>query len=223
MASPHDIIVLLHGLAAPRFIMTPLDRHLRRDGFQTLNWGYPSLRGKIEQHGQRLADQLREFERDPGIQTIGLVAHSMGGIVARTALLGQKWPKVSSLVMLGPPNRGSRVAALLAPGLSWCCPPLQQLSDADDSFVNRLPPPEELDVAVIAGRYDRVVAIESTRLPTPHQHRVVPWGHSRMLFRPDVAQCVSTFLREGRFSAAAVDADSTDHREPASRPEVASK
>ena len=101
--------------------------------------------------------------------------------------------------MLGPPKRGSRVAAVLAQGLGWFCRPLAELSDAENSFVNTLAPPDGVDVGIIAASFDRVLSVESTHLPTERDHLVVPSGHTSMLFRSDVAEYTAAFLRQGHF------------------------
>ena len=211
MALQQDTVVLVHGLAASRLMMKPIETHLRQCGFDTLNWGYPSIRGDIERHARRLSKTLQQLEQSPAINKICLVTHSMGGIVARTALLQTRLEKVSRLVMLGPPNHGSRVATVLAQGLGWLCKPLSQLSDTDDSFVNQLPPPGGIEIGIIAALFDRVVAIDSTHLSTELEHRVIPSGHNSMLFRRDVASDVANFLSRGRFAAQSSEGDFTRH------------
>jgi len=36
-------VVLIHGLAAGRWMLRPLERHLQACGYRTANWGYPSI------------------------------------------------------------------------------------------------------------------------------------------------------------------------------------
>jgi hypothetical protein len=74
------------------------------------------------------------------------------------------------------------------------CKSLHQLSDEADSYVNRLEAPTGVPVAIIAASRDRVVAVESTHLTTELEHRIVPSGHTTMLFRRDVAAHVVGFL-----------------------------
>lgn len=195
-----ETVVLVHGLGSHPLLMYPLERRLKRSGFETLNWGYPSLWNGIERHALRLAGELARLDAAPEVTRIHLVTHSMGGIVARRALLDARFTKLRSLVMLGPPNGGSRVASVLARGLGWLCQPLHELADGQDSFVNRLPIPEGIAIGVLAAQYDRVVAVEKTRLPSQRDHRVLPTGHNSMLFRRDVGAYVACFLREGQFA-----------------------
>ncbi len=66
--------------------------------------------------------------------------------------------------MLGPPNSGSHIARRLAASLGRFCPPLHELSDAPDSYVNRLDQPTGIDLGIIAAESDRVVKLTSTFL-----------------------------------------------------------
>ena len=81
-----ETVVLVHGLAAHWLAMWPLARHLERRGFRVINWGYPSITRNIDEHARRLSELLAGFEwRDEGPR-YHLVTHSMGSIIARTAL-----------------------------------------------------------------------------------------------------------------------------------------
>jgi pimeloyl-ACP methyl ester carboxylesterase len=207
MNEKQDVVLLVHGLAAHWLMLKPLENHIRKCGFQTLNWGYASIWSNISQHAVRLAAVIRQLHLDPGVGSIQLVTHSMGGIVARAALLECEIGKIKSMLMLAPPNKGSRVAAVLSHGLRWICKPLPELSDSPQSFVNTLPPPPQLQIGIIAAEYDRVVALESTHLarelPREVEHQTVPTGHNSMLFRRDVAESVTTFLKTGHFQKCA--------------------
>jgi pimeloyl-ACP methyl ester carboxylesterase len=189
----------VHGLAAHRVIMSALERHLRSTYASVTNWGYSSLWSRIECHGKALAKKLHELDRQGGIEQIHLVTHSMGGIIARLALAERVPKKIGKLVMLAPPNRGSRVARWLSPVLGLICPPLVQLSDHCKSFVACLPPVEGIHVGVIAAASDQLVDEPLTHLENEADHVVVPGFHSSLLFRPETARQVAHFLERGRF------------------------
>lgn len=194
-----ELVVLIHGLAASRGMLKPLERRIQQADFETINWGYRSITGDIRRLGNSLADQLRELDEDERFKRIHLVTHSMGSIIARAALAQQRLQRMGRTVMLGPPHGGSHVATNFARALGWFCKPLIQLSDDPASLVNSLPEPEGYDIGIIAALHDRVVRIESTRLKSQKDHIVIRSGHSSMLFRPDVAALVESFLRDGRF------------------------
>jgi pimeloyl-ACP methyl ester carboxylesterase len=183
--------------------MKLLEMRLRRAGLATKNWGYSSLRGSISEHAKRLQSFLQELHGDTSISQLYLVTHSMGGIVARGALKGESFPRLRRMVMLGPPNRGSHAARILAPVLGRFCQPLVELSDGPSDFLRGLHVPRNVELGIIAAAHDRVVSVQSTHLDGETDHVVLPSGHGRMLFRSDVAQNVISFLRYGQFAVAA--------------------
>jgi pimeloyl-ACP methyl ester carboxylesterase len=76
-------------------------------------FSYPND-GPLAESGQRLAAELRKFrDQHPG-RPVVLVAHSMGGLVARVAIeVPDLDPgNVKSLIMICTPNQGSRWAEL---------------------------------------------------------------------------------------------------------------
>ena len=160
-------ILLVHGLASAPLILAPLARELRTLGYaNVVNWSYPSVTRTIASHRDRLRAKLEEMASDSAIRQVHLVTHSMGGILARHALADQ--PRLDGLgriVMLCPPNGGSRVAANIAKVAGWLCTPLGQLSDEPESFVNSLPNDLPYEVGIVAARRDRVVAVDRTVLP----------------------------------------------------------
>jgi pimeloyl-ACP methyl ester carboxylesterase len=183
-----------------------LEPRLRASGFQTLNWGYRSVRGDIPDAARGLQQTLRALEKACHFDRVHLVAHSMGAIIARTMLLQTECRTLGRIVMLGPPNCGSRVAARLAPFLGWFCRPLVQLSDHQHSFVRQLPEPEGCEIGIVAAARDRVVDIASTCMQRQKAHIVVDAGHNGMLFRHDVSRLVANFLQTGDFGAASRNA-----------------
>jgi pimeloyl-ACP methyl ester carboxylesterase len=196
-------VVLVHGLAAHRVVMSPLERHLKNRFAQVTNWGYSSLWSRIERHGKALARLLDELEHAPDVDDVHLVTHSMGGIIARLALAEKMPGKLGRMVMLAPPNGGSHVARWLAPVLGLICPPLVQLSDHCESFVACLPPLSGVHVGVVAAEADELVCEQSTHLPNEADHIVLPGFHSSILFNSETAEQVAHFLEQGRFQRAA--------------------
>ncbi len=197
-----EVVVLIHGLGANRLLMWPLARWLTRAGYRTVNWSYPSFLRTIERHGTKLHERLALLDAEPSVARIHLVAHSMGCIVTRQALLLGSPRKIGRFVMMAPPNQGSPLAALFGPPLRCCFPAIDQLARRPDSFVNRLPEPKGIDIGVIAARFDFLVGAANTHLPCQRDYIVVKGTHSLMIFQPSVAGEVVEFLRLGRFTNA---------------------
>jgi pimeloyl-ACP methyl ester carboxylesterase len=197
-----DAVVVLHGLAANRLIMVPLARRLAAGFGPVVNWGYSSLWSPIETHGRKLAELLREIDQQ-GVRAIHLVAHSMGGIIARLALAEFQPQRLGRIVMIAPPNRGSHVASRLAPWLARVFPPIGQLCDHEDSFVCRLGLPQGLELGVIAAQTDFLVRESNTRLGCETDHITLAGFHSSLVAQRETAHQVRHFLEHGRFSRGA--------------------
>ena len=77
--------------------------------------------------------------------------------------------RITAIVMLGPPNRGARLAYIgKIPGVKGINASLQDMTPDASSFVAMIPAPVWLPpVGIIAGRHDGKVALESTLLPEP--------------------------------------------------------
>jgi len=111
----HDTPVLLvHGYGHNRSGWWVLDRHLRRAGFTSvhrlnylpLNTGVPAL-------AQRLSRRVEEVLALTGAPRLHIVAHSLGGILARwyvQELGGDRY--VGTAVTLGSPHGGTATAYL---------------------------------------------------------------------------------------------------------------
>ncbi|MGD9017011.1 MAG: hypothetical protein PVH30_06480, partial [Desulfobacterales bacterium] len=110
-------VVLVHGLDDPGIVWMTLAPVLSDDGFSVLILTYPN--------DQPIAESARFFlkslESMPPGERISIVAHSMGGLVAREMLTNPELdygakadsgalPRVDRLIMVGTPNHGSELA-----------------------------------------------------------------------------------------------------------------
>lgn len=197
---PQDTIVLAHGLAARPFVMLPLARSLRQNFGKIVNWGYPSLWSRLETHTGRLIELFQQLDSQNSGGRIHLVGHSMGCIIGRLALAEYLPQRLGRFVMIAPPNRGSRWARHLAPHLGRLSPPIAQLTDDSTSYVCSLPPPPDLDIGIIAARFDFMVAEANTYLGCEADHIVLPGLHSSVLWRRETANQVRHFIEHGKFS-----------------------
>ena len=160
-----DTAVLIHGWGVRGNAMAPLARYLNAAGFTVLNYDYPTSKAHIAEHGKRFLELFRE-EHAPG--KIFFLTHSMGGLVLRCALsemTGAECRSIGAVVMLGPPNKGSRLAV---PGRFRGAAKINaSLGDmAPGAKALEIPPPVLLPpVGIIAGNFDGKVKPADTALP----------------------------------------------------------
>lgn len=192
-------VILIHGIASGSSTMWPLAWHLRRAGYQTRCYGYPSLRFDLGHHGRRFREFVESYRQENDIQTVHVVAHSMGGIVTRAALTPDCPEFIQRIVMLGTPQSGSPQATFLAKKGLRFIRTLAQLSHEPSSFVNELPPIDGPEIGALSASYDWVVPRHSSQFDWQSIHRRVFSGHNGLLVRPKVAKLVVRFLQTGQF------------------------
>ena len=213
------LVALLHGLLRSSRSMARLARALEAEGYDTWLGGYPSQTLGIEACARRVAEALAP--RAAG-RPLFLVTHSMGGILARyiAGEVGEAAGlSVRGVLMLAPPNAGSRLARRLG-GLRvfhrLYGPAGQELGAEAAAW-----PVPTVPVAVIAGTHPRglnptgwmsqvtglirgdepsdgTVLVEETRLPGMVDFATVPASHTFIMDHPRVREMVLRFLRDGR-------------------------
>lgn len=108
--SPDPLIVLIHGLDEPGEIWDELAPQLHAAGYRVARFEYPNDQA-ISDSASLLVHHL-ELLRSAGTRHVSIVAHSMGGLVARDALTRPDRdpsvrPDVDRLITVGTPNHGS--------------------------------------------------------------------------------------------------------------------
>lgn len=201
-------VLLLHGLWMRSAALGLLARRLRGAGFAVSTLDYPSVHGGPHAALPLLIDTLRALGPGP----VRIVAHSLGGLMALSALQAEPALPVDRVLCLGSPLCGSAAAqglarwpggrhllgdslALLRTGL-----PLWQGPAQVAMIAGRLP----LGLGVLAGHlprpHDGTVAVAETQLPGLVAHCTLPVSHSGLVFSRAVAAQAVQFLRAGRFA-----------------------
>lgn len=205
MTQTKPIVVLIHGLAAHRWMMLPLAWHLSRSDFQPTLFGYRSILGSVETHADQFKARLRKIQQTHPDRTIHIVAHSLGSIITRQALLERVPETLGRVVMITPPNQGSPVATRLSRGPFWFCKTLRQLSDRENSFIRELASRENTrahsfpPTGILAASYDFVIPESNVTFSGQTDKIVVFGGHNGMLVRPQAFRQVAHFLKHGQF------------------------
>lgn len=193
-----EMIVLIHGFGGKRLAMQPLRYRLRRQGFRITTWSYPSLLNSIGHHAAKLHEHLTEelsHER-----RIHIVAHSMGSIVARSAIAAGPIANLGRTVLLAPPNRGTPIARYAAKIAGNLCRPIAELSDDALSVANMLPSIGNLEIGIVAAKFDVLVPVDNTHLAGESEHAVLNATHNSLLLSKTAALLTGSFIADGRFS-----------------------
>ena len=215
-APESQIVVLLHGFAGAAILNRPLTRMLRRAGYHAVELGYDSWGTSLEHIRDRLAPRLAQLD-GRGADALHLVAHSMGGLVARALIHAERPRTLGRVVMLGTPNGGSEIAdflaghALLRPILGRAGPALVTRRDtATDALLGQVDYPVGIIAGdrpimrvaasrLVPGPSDGKVSVAATRLAEAADHVILPLPHSMLPYHASAHRQICHFLAHGRF------------------------
>jgi pimeloyl-ACP methyl ester carboxylesterase len=210
-APPTDTVVMVHGLWMTGTESGLLRRRLEGEyGFVTYQYSYRSVSDGLKENVR----QLREFIREAPGNTVHVVGHSLGGLLALHTLTEFPEPRPGRIVCLGSPLRGS-IAARAVAGIPFG-PEILGRTIQEAVLNGGLPEYQGTrEVGVIAGTLgmglgvvienlpepnDGTVAVEETRLPGVKDHLELPVTHTGLLVSAEVASQTAFFLRHGEFA-----------------------
>jgi triacylglycerol lipase len=110
-AANGPVIVLQHGYTHNGAVWFSTARALEARGYRVFTIDQP-IYAPIEVMADRLAARIHDVLAHTGVAQVTLIAHSMGGLVARAYLREYGGAKVSQLITLGAPHHGTLHAYL---------------------------------------------------------------------------------------------------------------
>jgi pimeloyl-ACP methyl ester carboxylesterase len=199
------VVVLLHGWAGWSRMLLSLEQHLaarlgRRVVRAQVGRGLDCIRSCAKRANAAI-DRLAAGGR---LETVDIVGHSMGGLVATELLKSlDRGRRIRSVITLGTPHRGSPLARLGARLLrGWSGSLEQMLPEAD--FLRALgarPLPRGTALYSVSGTSDLLVPPRYASLPRRAGcHNVVLLGadHWGLALHPSAHQLVERLLRRER-------------------------
>ena len=214
-ASSSECVVLLHGLARTSASMNKMEKRLTEAGYAVINVDYPSRHKKIAELSEIAVNEGLRFCREAEAKHIHFVTHSLGGILVRYYLSTREIPELERVVMLAPPNQGSRVVDKFSgyPGYGLLNGPAgNQLGTGAESIPLRLGP-ADFEVGIIAGDRtvnlilstafnepnDGKVAVSEARLEGMADFLIVHHSHPFIMQSDEVIDQALHFLQHGFF------------------------
>ncbi len=168
-------VLLIHGLGRTPLSLLNLEQRLQQAGHTTEKFGYIAFTESYDRIVERLQERLQAFAQQGAY---GVVAHSLGGLLTRSALGLSNIASPAHIIMLGTPNQPPRLAAH-----AWRLPPFQWFSGqcgfnlTSPDFYAQIPAPQA-PYTIVAGTSgptgilspfgtevnDGIVALSETRI-----------------------------------------------------------
>lgn len=203
------VVVLTHGVLMSGRIMSRLQAHIERAGWQTAVFDYPSRKKTVAENANALAWFLHKYRGQP----IYLVAHSLGGRVCLHCMQAHPEINIRRFVAIGTPFLGSAVAKTLSDyrlgrwllgesigekGLTTAASEWH-----GETNVGVIAGSQRIGVGFITGGLrrpnDGTVSVASTKLQGLTDHIVQPHSHTLLLYSEYVAIQVIHFIDFGFF------------------------
>ncbi len=196
-----ELVVLIHGMGRSPRSLSSMSRYLSKKGYRTVLFGYSSFfsDARVREIGKQLAKTVAHESKGSDVARVHFVGHSLGNIVIRWLLANNYPRKLGRVVMLAPPNRGSKMADGFAPLFGWLLPALRDLRTDPRSTAQALTTPEGVEIGVIAGKRDRKVSVRESHLEGEKDHAIVDSSHTFLMSRKDVQELTHCFLNTGWF------------------------
>jgi hypothetical protein len=105
-------IIMLPGYTENAGALWWFARKLAKRGFRPVLLDFPSTFHRLETNVSWLGSRVAQLRQTSGYDKIAIVAHSMGGVIARAYMLTQPDHGVLTLVAIASPFRGTHIARL---------------------------------------------------------------------------------------------------------------
>lgn len=213
--SQDHTVVMVHGLLRAHGMFTRLRGWLADRNVEAIAFNYASARLSLGEHARALVEVLSHLD---DISAVTFVTYSLGALVVRRALAdGGPWRDkiaVRGMFMVGPPNRGARLAEVMLKGglMGRLAEPVA--ADLMPAQVAALPPPD-VRYAIVAGGTGRTfgfnpllegdndgfVTLAEARLSPSDDFLLVHATHGLLVNHPATRRALGRFLSGQKIAA----------------------
>ncbi len=225
--SVSQCVVLIHGLGRSASSMTEMQDALVREGYHTVNLGYSSTQDDIETIAEKDYPRAlyRCIEFKP--ETIHFVTHSLGGIVLRKSFSNAKPENLGRVVMLSPPNKGSKLVDTIKDWwlFKWLMGPAGQQLTTGTAFKALQLGKADFELGIITGNRhaffdswfasmiqgvdDGKVSVENAKLDGMNDFLITGDTHPFIMNSEYVQKETIHFLQYGKFTHVSLEPEST--------------
>ncbi|CAM3112446.1 alpha/beta fold hydrolase [Janthinobacterium lividum] len=156
-------VLLIHGYVCNRGYWTQLSRQLARAGVVHDGVDLEPIGADIEQFVPQVEQAITELRARTGSDRVILVAHSMGGLVARAWLRRHGARRVARIITIGTPHHGTALANLAAGANAR---QMSRIHGAPDAWLAQLAASETPEtralITSIYSHHDNIVAPQSS-------------------------------------------------------------
>ncbi|MGA2624642.1 MAG: hypothetical protein ABSF91_12360 [Bacteroidota bacterium] len=216
MSYSNQKVYLIHGYGSSTLLLKSIENYLKKNGFETVNYSYHSIRDDIRKTGHNLYNQIKQDR----IDTVSFVTHSMGALVMRALLTysikDSSFPTIYRIVMITPPNHGTEIADFFSSSSIFkffLGPNVENMKTDSNSLANRLPLPLKSQVGIIVGEKsdstgynpfikgsnDGYVTPDEAKLGMEKDFRIIYKSHTLITQSKKTRRLVLSFLRNGTF------------------------
>jgi triacylglycerol lipase len=175
-------VLLVHGYLCNRACWWWLRRKLKAQHLVVATLNLEPLFGDIDDFAEQLHRRIEVLTAETGGNRVVLIAHSMGGLAARSYLKRHGGSRVAQLITLASPHHGTRVARV-AVGLDG------RQMEPTSQWLAQLAAGESMTVPTVSlwtASDELVVPQDSCCLPGARNVVVSAVGHVGILFSPAV-------------------------------------
>ena len=211
--STGDYVVLFHGIARSSTQMKSLEEYLTKQGYDVINYNYPSTDYPLETLTELTHKYLaKKLTQDKPVHFVGF---SMGGLLVRAYIHKYKPQNLGRVVQLATPNHGSEASdffqdvwiykKIFGPAGQQLITNQQEIEHLFGDIYYELgiiagnSTIDPISSTIIPGDDDGKVSIQSTKLAGMKDHIVIPSSHTFFPSNKSIHSQTEYFLKNGVF------------------------